>query len=40
VQRRATRKSLKSMVVRDAFPGVDETPPVETPVIDVLGPRD
>jgi hypothetical protein len=41
VQRRATKKkSLKSMVARDAFPSVDETTPVETPVIDVLGPRD
>jgi hypothetical protein len=27
VQRRATKKSLKSMVVRDAFSGAEETSP-------------
>jgi hypothetical protein len=39
VQRRATRKSLKSMVARDAFSGAEETPVAEEnskPVTDIL----
>jgi hypothetical protein len=40
VQRRATKKTLKTMVARDGFSSpessLEVTPPVETPVIDIL----
>jgi hypothetical protein len=39
VQRRVTKKSLKSMAARDAFSGAEETSATEehsTPVIDIL----